>query len=48
MGVVKWQQSGSHTRLAGTFHATCVKYLRKHGMKIGLSNNFAIADQDDW
>ncbi|KAJ9112284.1 hypothetical protein QFC19_000703 [Naganishia cerealis] len=31
----------------GTFHATCVKYLRKYGKSIGLNNNFSIIDQDD-
>ncbi|KAL7420030.1 ATP-dependent DNA helicase srs2 [Cryptotrichosporon argae] len=31
----------------GTFHATCVRYLRRYGNRIGLSNNFAIADADD-
>ncbi|KAI5450408.1 ATP-dependent DNA helicase srs2 [Naganishia albida] len=31
----------------GTFHATCVKYLRKYGKLIGLNNNFSIIDQDD-
>ncbi|WOO80687.1 ATP-dependent DNA helicase srs2 [Vanrija pseudolonga] len=31
----------------GTFHATCARYLRRHGKRIGLDNNFAIADADD-
>jgi hypothetical protein len=31
----------------GTFHSTCVKYLRKYGKRIGLNNNFSIIDQDD-
>ncbi|TXT15032.1 uncharacterized protein COLE_01225 [Cutaneotrichosporon oleaginosum] len=31
----------------GTFHATCVRYLRRHGARIGLDTNFAIADADD-
>nr|KIR86884.1 DNA helicase II/ATP-dependent DNA helicase PcrA [Cryptococcus tetragattii IND107] len=31
----------------GTFHATCVKYLRRYGRLIDLSNNFVIADADD-
>lgn len=34
-------------RLAGTFHATCAGYLRKHGQVIGLPNNFAIMDAED-
>jgi DNA helicase-2/ATP-dependent DNA helicase PcrA len=33
--------------LLGTFHSTCVKYLRKYGKRIGLNNNFSIIDQDD-
>ncbi|WVQ74660.1 hypothetical protein IAR50_004262 [Cryptococcus sp. DSM 104548] len=31
----------------GTFHATCVKYLRRYGTLINLPNNFVIADADD-
>ncbi|AAW42599.2 ATP-dependent DNA helicase pcra, putative [Cryptococcus deneoformans JEC21] len=31
----------------GTFHATCVKYLRRYGKLINLSNNFVIADAED-
>ena len=31
---------------ACTFHAFCVKVLRKHALKIGLSENFAIFDQE--
>ncbi|AUB27794.1 DNA helicase II/ATP-dependent DNA helicase PcrA [Cryptococcus neoformans] len=31
----------------GTFHATCVKYLRRYGKLIDLSNNFVIADAED-
>jgi len=29
-----------------TFHATCVRILRKYGEKIGLNKRFAILDQD--
>ena len=32
----------------GTFHATCVKYLRRYVKLINLSNNFVIADAEDW
>ncbi|KAL1411641.1 ATP-dependent DNA helicase srs2 [Vanrija albida] len=35
------------TLVLGTFHATCARYLRRHGKRIGLDNNFAIADADD-
>lgn len=31
----------------GTFHATCARFLRQHGRRIGLENNFTIADADD-
>ena len=31
---------------ACTFHAFCVKVLRKHALKIGLSENFTIFDQE--
>ncbi|MXV73045.1 AAA family ATPase, partial [Candidatus Poribacteria bacterium] len=31
---------------AYTFHAFCVKVLRKHALKIGLSENFTIFDQE--
>ena len=31
---------------AFTFHAFCVKVLRKHALKIGLSENFTIFDQE--
>ncbi|PWN41952.1 UvrD-helicase-domain-containing protein [Ceraceosorus guamensis] len=31
----------------GTFHAVMARYLRRHGRKIGLANNFSILDADD-
>src|SRR5579875_2271723 len=31
----------------GTFHAMCVRMLRRDGRKIGISNNFAIMDDAD-
>jgi DNA helicase-2/ATP-dependent DNA helicase PcrA len=31
----------------GTFHATCAKLLRLHGVAIGLAKNFVIYDTDD-
>ncbi|MBT3361766.1 MAG: UvrD-helicase domain-containing protein [Rhodospirillales bacterium] len=31
----------------GTFHALCVKILRKHAAAVGLSSNFTILDDDD-
>lgn len=31
----------------GTFHALCAMFLRKHGRRIGIDNNFTIADADD-
>ncbi len=31
----------------GTFHAICVKLLRRHGELIGLKSNFTILDTDD-
>ena len=36
---------GSNIKVS-TFHAFCVKALRNHGQKIGLSENFAIFDQE--
>jgi len=31
----------------GTFHATCARFLRRWGRKIGVDSNFTIADVDD-
>jgi DNA helicase-2/ATP-dependent DNA helicase PcrA len=31
----------------GTFHATCVRMLRRDGKKIGIASNFAIMDDTD-
>jgi DNA helicase-2/ATP-dependent DNA helicase PcrA len=31
----------------GTFHATCVRILRRDGKKIGIASNFAIMDDTD-
>src|SRR5690606_16368307 len=31
----------------GTFHALCVKILRRHGELIGLKSSFTILDSDD-
>jgi len=36
---------GSNIKV-NTFHAFCVKVLRNHGQQIGLSENFAIFDQE--
>ena len=36
---------GSNIKVS-TFHAFCVKVLRKHAQQIGLSENFAIFDQE--
>ena len=36
---------GSNIKVS-TFHAFCVKVLRKHALKIGLSENFTIFDQE--
>ncbi|KAK4048649.1 ATP-dependent DNA helicase srs2 [Microbotryomycetes sp. JL201] len=33
--------------MMGTFHSVCVRYLRKYGKLMGLSNNFVIADRED-
>jgi DNA helicase-2/ATP-dependent DNA helicase PcrA len=34
--------------IIGTFHATCVRFLRRYGGLVDIPNNFAIADSDDW
>lgn len=31
----------------GTFHATCARFLRRDGERVGLSRGFAIYDEDD-
>ncbi|GAA6061510.1 hypothetical protein JCM10212_004500 [Sporobolomyces blumeae] len=31
----------------GTFHSTCVRYLRQYAKLVGLASNFVIADRDD-
>jgi DNA helicase-2/ATP-dependent DNA helicase PcrA len=31
----------------GTFHAICVKLLRRHAELVGLKSNFTILDTDD-
>lgn len=36
----------THTHL-GTFHATCVRYLRRYASHIGIPNNFTVQDSDD-
>lgn len=32
---------------AGTFHATCARYLRRNAKSVGLQNNFSICDADE-
>lgn len=31
----------------GTFHSTCVRYLRRHATLVGLAHNFVVQDTDD-
>lgn len=33
--------------LMGTFHSFCANFLRRHGSKVGIPNNFTIADSED-
>ncbi|KAG2181389.1 hypothetical protein INT43_008972 [Umbelopsis isabellina] len=33
--------------LMGTFHSFCANFLRRHGSRIGIPNNFTIADSED-
>lgn len=46
--VLGWYIGLAHADLTGTFHATCARYLRRYGKRIGLESNYAIADADDW
>ena len=38
---------GSDEIWSGTFHSVCVRILRRHGIEMGLGNNFTIYDADD-
>ena len=38
---------GDSMRWMGTFHAICVKLLRRHAELVGLKSNFTILDMDD-
>jgi len=38
---------GDSVRWMGTFHAICVKLLRRHAELVGLKSNFSILDTDD-
>ncbi|MGB0969114.1 MAG: ATP-dependent helicase, partial [Halocynthiibacter sp.] len=38
---------GDAMRWMGTFHAICVKLLRRHAELVGLKTNFSILDMDD-
>ncbi|WVN90725.1 uncharacterized protein L203_105967 [Cryptococcus depauperatus CBS 7841] len=40
-------QAQADQLILGTFHSTCVKYLRRYGKIINLPNNFVIADAED-
>ncbi|MEN8889061.1 MAG: UvrD-helicase domain-containing protein [Celeribacter marinus] len=40
-------QSVDGVRWLGTFHAICVKQLRRHAELVGLKSNFTILDTDD-
>ena len=44
-GLVPGQAEGM--RWLGTFHAICVKLLRRHAELVGLKSNFTILDTDD-
>ncbi|KDE07224.1 hypothetical protein MVLG_02447 [Microbotryum lychnidis-dioicae p1A1 Lamole] len=33
--------------IMGTFHSVCVRYLRRYGRRIGIRNDFTVADRDD-
>jgi len=39
--------TGQKLPYAGTFHSLCARFLRKHGIKISLNNDFIIYDTDD-
>jgi DNA helicase-2/ATP-dependent DNA helicase PcrA len=38
---------GADRMWIGTFHATCARLLRRHGLAVGLTKSFAIFDDDD-
>ena len=40
-------QVGTRAPLITTFHAACVRILRRHGQAIGLAPHFTIYDEDD-
>lgn len=44
-GLIHGQSEG--LRWLGTFHAICVKLLRRHAELVGLKSNFSILDTDD-
>jgi DNA helicase-2/ATP-dependent DNA helicase PcrA len=46
VGVMLGQQAEG-MRWLGTFHAICVKLLRRHAELVGLKSNFTILDTDD-
>jgi DNA helicase-2/ATP-dependent DNA helicase PcrA len=40
-------EAHAHDLTIGTFHATCARWLRMHGERVGLTSGFAIYDDDD-
>jgi len=40
-------EARGHDLTIGTFHATCARFLRRDGERVGLGRGFAIYDEDD-
>ncbi len=40
-------EAGVRDLTIGTFHATCARFLRRDGLRVGLDRGFAIYDDED-
>jgi DNA helicase II / ATP-dependent DNA helicase PcrA len=46
-GINESHHNAADTMTVGTFHAICARFLRLHGIAIGIPSNFDIADTSD-